>query len=208
MKLSLTRRLLVVALAVSASLITTAAEKAPKSKTLVDFTREDVERNGADVRQIHRYDFAWNAWEGKLVFLEKRGLLVPALPGDGVFGANSRLSFGPATRAELEVVIGNRNEAESFNFTLVDSDGTQASWSLPLKDQRKGEKLTYHLALESPDRTENSGKKPGLDTARIKKWEIKGNWQPAPLEVLFVRIGTAPPAAPSAPAQQAGKTVP
>lgn len=188
MKPTFSSSVLVLVLSIAATAILSGADAPPKSKTLVDFTHEDHERNGPEMVAIHRYDYAWGTWD-KVSFLGGKGLLIPAVSGEGVIGANNRLVFGTATHVEIELAIGNRNEADAVTFGLVDADGTQVSWNMPLAGQPRGQKLTFRLALDQPERTESAGSKPGLDRAKLKKWELTGNWQPPQVEVVFVRIG-------------------
>lgn len=176
-------------LAAATALPAAAADtKAPKPRTLIDFTREEVEIDGGQPRPIRKYDYAFEAWEKKPVFLEGKGILIPAVPGNGGIGKDDRLGIAKASACELQIVIGNRNAAESFTVSMVDADGTEVSWYLNLKDRPRGMPLTYTLDLAAPDKEDKPGKKPGFDRARVKTWQIKGNWQPAAIEIVLVRL--------------------
>ena len=165
------------------------AETKPKTKELIDFTRQEVERDGAEnVRVIKKYGYSFGDWQDKIVFLEKRGLLVPYLPGKGGFGGDKQWKLGDFAAIELQTLIGNRNEAAAFGITLTDADGTEATWNLVLAEKPRGVDLVYRLDLAKCDREDKPGKTPGLDKTKIKKWQIKGNWQAEKAEVLVAKL--------------------
>lgn len=196
MKPTLPRVLVLTSLLAVSTALSFAAEAAAKAKTLIDFTRRDVEFDGGSPKPINKYDYSYEAWNGKLVYLEGKGVLIPALPGNGGMGKDGGLNFGAATAGQIEIAIGNRNEAESFTVSLVDTDGTEVSWYLPLKDKPRGVPITFALPLDQPGKEDKPGKKPGLNKAKIKTWQIKGNWQPAKLEIVLIRLVALPPTAP------------
>ncbi|MBE2214481.1 MAG: hypothetical protein IAE82_11470 [Opitutaceae bacterium] len=166
-----------------------AADGKPKPKVLVDFTRQDAEIEAGVPKPIKKYDYSFEAWNNKLVFLDGKGILIPALPGRGGMGTDNRLSIGATnTHCLIEFIIGNRNESESFTLSMVDADGTDVSWYINLKDKPRGVAITMPLDLAKPDMEDKPGKKPGFDKTKTKSWQIKGNWQEPKLEVLLVRI--------------------
>ncbi len=178
-------------MAVLAASPASAEEAKPKNKTLVDFTSQDVERIGADVRVNKRYAWASGDWEKKIVFLENRGLLLDLAGGKGNMGGDKAAKLGNFEYAYLIIVIGNRNEGGTLGVKLIDADGTEARWNFPLAAKPIGTALVCKMPLSQPDMEEKPGKKPGLDTNRIKHWQITGDWQDRKFEVLLVRLGAA-----------------
>ena len=164
------------------------AETKVKRKPLLDFTVQDVERDGAEVKESKRYGYSFETWNNKIALLEGRGLLIPYLPGKGGCGGDKSMQLTDYSAVELTAVIGNRNEATGFGITLTDADGTEATWNLALAGKPRGAAVVYHLDLAKCDKEDKPGKTPGLDKAKIKKWQIKGNWQEAKAEVLVVKL--------------------
>lgn len=165
------------------------AETKPKAKELFDFTTQSVERDGVEtVRVIKKYGYSFGDWQDKIVFVEKRGLLVPYLKSKGGFGGDKQLKLGEFNAIEVLALIGNRNEAAAFGVTLIDADGTEATWNLALAGKPRGADLVYRLELAKCDKEDKPGKAPGLDKTKIKKWQIKGNWQDAKTEVLVAKL--------------------
>ncbi|MBK8478674.1 MAG: hypothetical protein IPL39_21045 [Opitutaceae bacterium] len=167
------------------------AESEPKSKTLIDFSVQEIERNGADLKPLKKYGYAYEGWKDKIAYIEGKGLLVPYLPGTGGMGGDKSMNFADYGFAVLAVVIGKRNEAESFALTLIDADGTEATWYLPLGGRPLGAGIGYRLDLAQPDKEEKPGKTPGLNKAKVKKWQIKGNWQESKVEILLVKLAAS-----------------
>lgn len=168
------------------------AEGQPKAKELIDFTVQEVDHVGSEFKPIKKYDYAYEDWKDKITFLKGRGLLIPAVPGKGVMGGNKDLSLANFNALVVVAVIGNRNEADSIAVTLIDSDGTEATWWLQLAGKPVGTALAFRLDLAKPDQEEKPGKTPGLNKAKIKKWQIKGNWQTAKAEVLLAKLVASP----------------
>ncbi|MFT3829045.1 MAG: hypothetical protein QM691_04985 [Opitutaceae bacterium] len=169
-----------------------AATKPTKPKTLLDFREQDVERNGAEITEKKRYGYSFGDWQGKITFLEGRGLLVPFVVNKGGFGGDKSLKLADYNAVELVATIGNRNEATTFGLTLTDADGTEATWYLPLADRPRGAEQIYHLDLARCDKEEKPGGTPGLDKAKIKKWQVKAGWQEKKIELLVVRLDAVP----------------
>lgn len=168
-----------------------AAETREPSKVLIDFSVQEVERNGTDMIPLKKYSYSYGDWQDKITYVKPRGLLVPGLPGQGGFGGDKAMKLGEFAFAELVAVIGNQNEAQGIAVTLIDGDGTEATWYLPFGGKPKGAALVFRMNLAQCDKEEKPGKTPGLDKAKIKKWQIKGDWQPAKAEVLLVRLAAS-----------------
>lgn len=164
------------------------AEAKPKVKEIIDFRQQTVERDGAQMREIRKYGFAYGDWDKKLVYLEGRGILVQAPGGKGNFGGDKSMKFKPGQLLALEVLIGNQNKAAGFSVTLIDADGTEQSWNLPLGGKPTGVGLVYTINLAKCDREAKPGSTPGLDRMRIRKWQIQGDWQSNFTELLVSQM--------------------
>lgn len=194
MKSSLTRGLVLTTAIIASGLVAFAADSKPKTKVLIDFTRQDVEMENGVPKPIKKYDYSFESWANKLVFLDGKGVLIPALPGKGGMGKDDRLGIGAAaTSCVLEYAVGARNESDSFTVSMVDSDGTDVSWYIGIKDKPRGVPLTITLDLAKPDKEDKPGKKPGFDKTKTKTWQIKGNWQDAKIEVVVIRLSVVTP---------------
>lgn len=180
-----------IALAAAAAAPASGEDAKPKNKTLLDFTAQDVERDGAELKVNKRYAWASGDWDKKILFLDGRGLLVEQAGGKGNMGGDKQLKLGEYDYAYLIIVIGNRNQAGAIGVKLIDSDGTEARWNFPLAGKPVGTPLVCKMPLAKPDAEEKPGKKPGLDKNRIKQWQITGDWQDAKVEILLVKLGAA-----------------
>jgi len=190
----LSRTLVLASTLALSGVVAFAADAKPKTKVLIDFTRQEVEISNGVPTPIKKYDYSFEAWNNKLVYLEGKGILVPALPGNGGMGKDDRLGIGAAaTSCVIEYAIGARNESESFTVSMVDSDGTEVSWYIGLKDRARGVPLSSTLDLTKPDQEDKPGKKPGFDKTRTKTWQIKGNWQDARIELVVIRLSAVTP---------------
>jgi len=166
-----------------------AADPKPKARVLVDFTRQAVDMDGGQPKPIKSYDYSFEAWNDKLVFIDGKGVLIPALPGRGGMGQDNRLPIrADATSCVIEYAVGARNESESFTVSMVDSDGTEVSWFIGLKDKPRGVPVASTLDLATPDKEDKPGKKPGFDKTKTKTWQIKGNWQEPKLELVLIKL--------------------
>lgn len=135
------------------------------------------------------YEYAFGDWDDKrVVQIPDKGLLVNLVGSKGGVGDSRGLDFRKHNRARISFIIGNRNQAESFTFSLVDADGTDQMWSVPLKDQPKGMPAGVLLDLTKPTHEDKPGRKPGLDLKKIEVWQIKGNYQDLPIEILFLKV--------------------
>lgn len=194
MKSSLFRGLVLASIVVVSGAFALAADSKPKTKVLIDFTKEEVEVENGIPKPMHKYDYSFETWSGKLVFLQDKGVLVPGLPGRGGMGKDDHLAINAAaTSCLMEYAIGVRNESESFTITMVDSDGTDVSWFVSLKDKPRGVPLSVTLDLAKPDKEDKPGKKPGFDKTKTKTWQIKGNWQEPKIELVLIRLSAVAP---------------
>ena len=166
-----------------------AEDAKPKNKTLIDFTRQDSERVGAEIIVKKRYDWASGSWDKNLGFLEGEGLLINYVSGKGNMGGDKSMKLGDFDSAYLIIVIGNRNAGSSLGVRLIDADGTEAVWNFPLAGKPVGTALICRMLLAKPDKEDKPGKVPGLDKTKIRKWQISGDWQEAKMEVLLVKLG-------------------
>ena len=171
-----------------------AAEDAKaKNKELIDFTRQDVDRDGAEIKVNKRYGWASGTWEKNLAFIEGRGLLVNNAGGKGNMGGDKSFKLSDYDSAYLIIVIGNRNQGKTLKVVLTDADGTEAAWLFPLTGKPVGTPLVCKMPLAKPDAVEKPGKDTGLDKTKIRKWQIAGDWQKAKFEVLLVKLGATSP---------------
>lgn len=181
--MNLPRHLLVVLFLVGG----TTAFSAVKNVVVLDFYRMERSSDGSHQRS---YEYSFGDWEDKKKVgqMHEKGLLVNSVGSKGGVGENRGLDFRKHTLARLNFVIGNRNRAEAFTFSLVDKDGTDQIWEISLKNQPKGATLNPLIDLTKPTREDKPGKTSGLDLKKLKTWQIKGNYQDAPIEVMFVKI--------------------
>jgi hypothetical protein len=168
-------------------LVSTAASAATKNIKVIDFI--DMPRNQDGSRE-RAYEYAFGDWEGgkKVMQIPGKGLLANLVGSKGGVGENRGLDFRKHTLARIDLIIGNRNQAEAFGLTLVDKDGTDYSWDVTLKGQAVGVPLGLIVDLSKPSRVDKPGTTPGLDLKKLKTWQIKGNYQAASIEVMFVRV--------------------
>lgn len=158
-----------------------------KDVVVIDFAL--MPRNSDGSRQ-RAYEYGFGDWSDagrKVVQIMDKGLLVNHAGSKGGVGANSDPDFGSNTHARIDLVIGNQNQADSYSFALVDRDGTDHSWSIPLKGQPVGQPIGVLLDL-TQGKEDKPGKKPGLDLKKVRTWQIKGNFQDKPVEILVLKI--------------------
>lgn len=162
---------------------------AVRDLVVIDFT--DMLRNTDGTRQ-RSYEYTYGDWNdptGKsVVQMLGKGLLINFVGSKGGVGANRDLDFRKHTRARINLIIGNRNRAGSFGFSLVDTDGTDQSWDISLKDQPVGRPLNLLVDLTKPSGENKPGRKPGLNLAKLASWQIRGNFQDEPIEILVLKI--------------------
>lgn len=162
---------------------------AVKDVVVIDFTQ--MPRNTDGSRQ-RGYEYSFGDWSDdtgrKVGQILDKGLLVNLAGSKGGVGENRDLDFRKHSRARIDFIIGNRNRAEAFSFTLVDKDGTDQSWEVSLKDRTKGLPTHGVVDLATPGREDKPGKKPGLDLKKLRTWQIKGNYGDEPIEILIVKV--------------------
>jgi hypothetical protein len=184
-QLTIATMALVLTSAASPSLATAAQ---PKENVILDFTytRKDPGPSG----QLFRaYQYVWDTWDKHVADLPGRGALIKAPTNRGVMGENRTVAdFAGLTSVDIYFVIGTANMAKQLAFDLVDSDGTEQTWTIPLTDKTPGHLVTQHLDLTNCDQAGKPGKKPGLNLKKIDTWQIKGDWSEPPVEVLLVKV--------------------
>jgi hypothetical protein len=165
----------------------TLAAAAPKETVLIDLT--DVRQD--PIREIteKNYEYVYDTWSKKVIDLPGKGALVQAPTGRGGLGENKTMvRFGKTKIIEVYLIVGAANKAQSVRLSLEDKDGTIQNWNMPIGTQPKGDLLKFTLDLEKSSDEEKSGKTPGLDRNKIYSWQLKGDWQDANVEVLFIKI--------------------
>ncbi|MEJ1972007.1 MAG: hypothetical protein WDM96_05850 [Lacunisphaera sp.] len=180
-------RFLLPAFVVAGILPALPAAEAAKEVTVLDFTY--MVRN-ADSTYEKSYEYSFGDWSGskKVAQLPHKGFIVNHEGSKGGVGGNQGLDFGQHTKAHVYFVVGNGNRAAAFNLTLEDSDGTNQVWDIPLVNVPKGSLLAVAVDLAHPTRQDNPGKKAGLNFGKLASWQIKGDYQDAPLEVMLIKI--------------------
>lgn len=165
----------------------TTAFAAVKDLVVIDFLY--MPRNPDGTRE-RGYEYGFGDWDDKkrVGQFPDKGLIINLVGSKGGIGENRDLDFRKHSKARVTYVIGNRNRADSFGFSLVDKDGTDQSWDISIKDQTAGVVLTRLLDLTSPARTDKPGKTPGLDLKKLKSWQFRGNYQDAPIEIMIMKV--------------------
>jgi hypothetical protein len=165
------------------------AHAAPKPTILIDFTDSHREMNGT---VSHEYEYTFGDWgDGHVIDLNGKGTLIQAASGKGGLGENkTAVRLNRSSAIDFIYVIGNANKAASINFAVTDNDGTEFQWTIPLAGKPAGQMLLQHLDLSKPDSTPNAGKTAGLDRKHIASWQVRGDYQAPPTEVLLIKVGT------------------
>ena len=158
---------------------------AAKEEEVINFL--DMPRN-PDGTHEKSYQYAFGDWEKKVVQIPGKGLLVNLTGSKGGVGDNRGIDFGKFTKARLTFIIGNRNHATSFILTLVDRDGTDQSFDVSLENLPRGAERKVTVDLSKPSRENKPGKTPGLNLKKLETWQLVGNFQAEPLEILFLRV--------------------
>lgn len=160
---------------------------AAKSEVLLDF--KHISRDGPEGPVYRCYEYAWNDWNKKIIDLPGKGALIQAPSGKGNLGENkTMLKLHKTPVIEIDYIIGNANQAGSLNFKLIDKDGTEWTWPIPLSGLARGTDQKLRLDLTKPGTESKPGKTAGLDLAKINTWEIIGDWGAAKVEVLLVQV--------------------
>ena len=160
-----------------------------KDVEVLDFLR--MNRN-SDGTYEKGYDYAYQDWETKAVQIPQKGLLVNLTGSKGGLGADSGPDFGKHTKARISFVLSSRSRAKSFSFTLVDRDGTDQSFYVPLENLARGVELAVIVDLTKPSKENNPGRTPGLNLKKLKTWQLGGDYQEEPIEILFLRVMAIP----------------
>lgn len=164
-----------------------AAPKPMKEVKLIDFTDIRRDRNGKV--ELRPYQYAFGDWDRHTIDLPDRGVLVQAKTGSGGLGENKpQADFRGAVAFGLYFSIGNANQAQGMSLSLKDGDDTEYVWNIRLARRPPGQPLRLRLHVEKPDNVPSPGKTPGLDLKHIASWQIRGDWQAAPIEVLLIRL--------------------
>jgi hypothetical protein len=166
--------------------LATAQAAAVKDLVVLDFKRMPRNPDGSYER-IFEYSFGdWG--DKKAVQVRGEGLMIRLLGSKGGVGSNVGPDFRKHSKARIAFIIGNRNRASSCSFSLVDRDGTDCAYDIPLAAHPKGQEISVLIDLPQPSRVEKPGSKPGLDLKKVETWQLKGNFQAEPIEVLFLKV--------------------
>lgn len=147
-----------------------AIHAASRPKTLIDFGRTRMVGDAMGGMKIAPvFDYAWNDWQGPgLADIRGKGTLIKAKSGKGNLGQDdTRVSFGQSPALDFEYVVGAGNRANHLTFKLVDVDGTEATWSIPLEGKPRQQLSSARLDLAKLESVKG-GKTPGLDAKRVK----------------------------------------
>lgn len=136
------------------------------------------------------YQYSFGEWQEKrkVAQIPGKGLLVNLAGSKGGLGDNVGLDFTKHTKARITFMIGNRNVAKSFTFSLVDRDGTDQAFEVSLGGRSIGVETRATVDFTQPTREEKAGKTPGLDLKKLKSWQLKGNFTTDAVELLFLRV--------------------
>lgn len=166
--------------------LTPMVNAASQPRPLIDFQANSRDRDGT---VFHEYEYTYGDWQKHAIDLPRRGLLIQAPSGKGGAAQDrSRIAFHKHAAVRLHYLIGNENKAGTVVFALEDGDGTVQAWTIPLEGLERGKEFGFRLDLAKPTREDAAGKKPGLDLKRVYKWEVKGDWSDAAVEVLFIAL--------------------
>jgi len=163
------------------------AALAAKEEVLLDFKHFTHDPDGTEFKC---YQYAYNEWgNGKVIDLKGKGALVKAPSGKGQLGEDSTsLRLDKTPQVDLCFVIGNGNQARAINFILIDKDGTDQAWQIPLGELPKGTDQKVRLDLTKAVDVRQPGKKPGLDLKHLETWQISGDYTDAKVEVLLIQL--------------------
>lgn len=157
-----------------------------KPEVLLDFTQVSRDPDG----KVYRcFEYAWGTWNKKIIDLPGKGTLIQAPNGKGQLGENkTMLKLHKTPTIEINYLIGNANKAGSFNFKLIDKDGTEWTWPVPVNGLAQGVDQRLRLDLTKPGNEAKPGKTAGMDLAHLANWEFIGDYGGAPIEVLLIRV--------------------
>jgi hypothetical protein len=155
-------------------------------KVLLDFT--DVRQDPGDEKVMRCYDYIWNDWAKYTTDKRRVGTIIRSPNGKGNLGQQSTdVDFGKTPALQLDYVVINGNQAKSIAFHLVDGDGTEAIWNVPL-DVAAGKAVAVRMDLAKPSRIDKPGKKPGLDAKHVSEWSISGDWSDTSVQVVLLKL--------------------
>ncbi|HYC72719.1 MAG TPA: hypothetical protein VEB66_16025 [Opitutaceae bacterium] len=173
--------------AVTALLLSAAPTAFAKETMLVDFAASRKDPDGTTFRP---YEYTFQDWGGGKVHDDRgRGALVRAKSGKGGLGENrTMVRFDKTPAVELAYILGNGNRASGLSFALTDKDGTEHQWNVPFNGQVPGREYRHRMTLAQRDQELKPGKIPGLDLKKIVTWQVRGNYQDAPVEVMLRKL--------------------
>lgn len=159
-----------------------------KEEVQLDF--KEIKRDSPDSPLIKCYEYTFGDWgNGKVIDLKGRGALVQASTGKGGLGENKTLlKLDKTPQVDLEVIIGNANQATAISFGLTDKDGTEQTWQVPLEGLPHGAPQRIRLDLTKPSSEQKPGKTPGMDLRKLSVWQVRGDYTDRRVEVLLVRL--------------------
>lgn len=159
-----------------------------KEEIHLDFS--EIKRDSPSSPLIKCYQYTFGDWgRGKVIDLKGRGALVQAPSGKGGLGENkTMLRLDKTPQVDLEVIIGNANQATAISLGLTDKDGTEQTWQVPLEGRSRGTEQRIRLDLTKPSSEEKPGKKAGMDLRRLSVWQVRGDYSDRDVEVLLVRL--------------------
>lgn len=176
--------------AVLALLLAVALPALAKENVLINFADSRKDPDGTVFRV---YEYTFQDWgSGKVQDIRGRGALVRAASGKGGLGENKTLvKFDRVPAVELVYILGSGNRAASINFALTDKDGTEHQWSVPFAGMSPGPAYRHRIELAKPGSESKPGKTPGLDLKKIVSWQVRGDYQAAPVEVMLLKVVAA-----------------
>ncbi len=174
--------LLAVALASSPLFLTAVGAK---EEEVINFL--DMPRN-SDGTYEKGYEYIFGDWEKKAVQIPFKGFLVNLTGSQGGVGDGHGLDFGKRTKARIVFILSGRSLARSFSLNLVDRDGTEQSFDVSLENLPRGVEQSVIVDLTKPSRETKPGSTPGLNLKKLMSWQLTGNFQSEPIEILFLRV--------------------
>jgi hypothetical protein len=175
-------------LALPALVLLMLAPLSAKEEVHLDF--KEIKRDSPTSPLIKCYQYSFGDWgDGKVIDLKGRGALVQAPTGKGGLGENSTmLRLDKTPQVDLEVIIGNANQATAISFGLTDKDGTEQTWQVPIEGRPRGTPQRIRLDLTKPSSEQKPGKTPGMDLKKLSVWQVRGDYSDRKVEVLLVRL--------------------
>jgi len=155
-------------------------------KVLLDFG--DVRQDPGEESVMRCYDHVWNDWEHHVTDKRRVGAIIRCKTAKGNLGeSNTNVDFGKTPALQFDYVVIAGNEAKAIAFHLIDADGTDAFWNLPL-DSKPGVALGVRLDLSKPTTIKTPGKHPGLDAKHIAEWSVQGDYSDTPVGVILLKV--------------------